>query len=75
MYRLKAVACYIAFHYVTVALLPEMGGWHIFDDALSGLVRLPASASKGPADGSWSAVCVKGQNGRLQPAICLYERS
>ena len=84
VYRLRSVASFYGKHYSAVVLRPEHGGWWSFDDAVSGLVRLPTSGTRGGvlddgcedelADGSWAAVRLKGRMGRLQPSVCFYER-
>jgi len=57
------MVCYYGAHYQAFVLLPDAGGWALFDDASVSLV----------GDGSWRAVREKCRLGRIQPSVIFFE--
>ncbi len=63
LYRPRSMVCYYGAHYQAFVLLPDAGGWALFDDASVSLV----------GDGSWRAVREKCRLGRIQPSVIFFE--
>ena len=63
LYRPRSMVCYYGAHYQAFVLLPNAGGWALFDDASVTLV----------GDGSWRAVREKCRLGRIQPSVVFFE--
>ena len=61
VYRLRSMVCYYGQHYQALVLVPEAGGWLMFDDTRVTCV------------GSWADVRAKCQAGRIQPSVLFYE--
>ena len=59
--RLRSMVCYRGQHYVALVLLPEAGGWLLFDD--SRVTRV----------GAWADVRAACQRQRFQPSLLFYE--
>ena len=62
-FRPLSMVCYYGAHYQAFVLLPDAGGWALFDDASVSLV----------GDGSWPAVREKCRLGRIQPSVIFFE--
>ncbi len=60
-YRLRSMVCYYGQHYQALVLVPEAGGWLMFDDTRVSRV------------GSWADVRRKCEAGRIQPSVLFYE--
>ncbi|KAL4450740.1 hypothetical protein ABPG77_001096 [Micractinium sp. CCAP 211/92] len=60
-YRLRSMVCYYGQHYQALVLVPEAGGWLVFDDTRVALV------------GGWAEVLRKCEAGRIQPSVLFYE--
>ncbi|KAL4450739.1 hypothetical protein ABPG77_001095 [Micractinium sp. CCAP 211/92] len=60
-YRLRSMVCYYGQHYQALVLVPEAGGWLVFDDTRVARV------------GGWDAVRRKCEAGRIQPSVLFYE--
>ena len=60
-YTLRSMVCYYGAHYQALVLVPDAGGWLMFDDTRVSRV------------GDWSLVCRKCEAGRIQPAVLFYE--
>ncbi|KAL4433799.1 hypothetical protein ABPG75_000240 [Micractinium tetrahymenae] len=60
-YRLRSMVCYYGQHYQALVLVPEAGGWLMFDDTRVARV------------GGWEAVRRKCEAGRIQPSVLFYE--
>ncbi|KAL4433796.1 hypothetical protein ABPG75_000237 [Micractinium tetrahymenae] len=60
-YRLRSMVCYYGQHYQALVLVPEAGGWLMFDDTRVARV------------GGWEAVRRKCEAGRIQPSMLFYE--
>ena len=60
-YRLRSMVCYYGQHYQALVLVPEAGGWLMFDDTRVARV------------GGWDAVRRKCEAGRIQPSVLFYE--
>jgi len=60
-YRLRSMVCYYGQHYQALILVPEAGGWLMFDDTR--VTRV----------GSWADVKQKCEAGRIQPSVLFYE--
>ena len=63
LYRPRSMVCYYGAHYQAFVLLPDAGGWALFDDASVSLV----------GDGTWRAVREKCRLGRIQPSVIFFE--
>ncbi|EFN57334.1 hypothetical protein CHLNCDRAFT_21625 [Chlorella variabilis] len=60
-YRLRSMVCYYGQHYQAMVLVPDAGGWLMFDDSrVSGV-------------GGWADVRHKCKAGRIQPSVLFYE--
>ena len=60
-YALRSMVCYYGQHYQALVLVPEAGGWLMFDDTR--VTRV----------GSWADVRRKCEAGRIQPSVLFYE--
>ena len=60
-YTLRSMVCYYGQHYQALVLVPEAGGWLMFDDTRVSRV------------GSWADVRRKCEAGRIQPSVLFYE--
>ena len=60
-YALRSMVCYYGQHYQALVLVPEAGGWLMFDDARVSRV------------GGWAEVRRKCEAGRIQPSVLFYE--
>ena len=60
-YRLCSMVCYYGQHYQALVLVPEAGGWLMFDDTRVSRV------------GAWADVRRKCEAGRIQPSVLFYE--
>ena len=60
-YRLSSMVCYYGQHYQALVLVPDAGGWLMFDDMHVSRV------------GSWADVRRKCEAGRIQPSVLFYE--
>ena len=60
-YALRSMVCYYGQHYQALVLVPEAGGWLMFDDTRVSRV------------GSWADVRRKCEAGRIQPSVLFYE--
>jgi ubiquitin C-terminal hydrolase len=60
-YRLRSMVCYYGQHYQALVLVPEAGGWLMFDDTR--VTRV----------GAWADVRRKCEAGRIQPSVLFYE--
>ena len=60
-YRLRSMVCYYGQHYQALVLVPEAGGWLMFDDTRVARV------------GGWAEVLRKCEAGRIQPSVLFYE--
>ena len=60
-YALRSMVCYYGQHYQALVLVPEAGGWLMFDDAR--VTRV----------GTWDDVRRKCEAGRIQPSVLFYE--
>lgn len=61
--RLRSMVCYYGQHYQALVLVPEAGGWLMFDDTRVTVV------------GSWADVRHKCEAGRIQPSVLFYEQA
>ena len=60
-YRLRSMVCYYGQHYQAMVLVPDAGGWLMFDDSrVSGV-------------GGWADVRRKCEAGHIQPSVLFYE--
>ena len=60
-YRLRSMVCYYGQHYQALVLVPDAGGWLMFDDTRVSRV------------GAWADVRRKCEAGRIQPSVLFYE--
>ena len=60
-YRLRSMVCYYGQHYQALVLVPDAGGWLMFDDTRVSRV------------GAWVDVRRKCEAGRIQPSVLFYE--
>ncbi|PRW39333.1 uridylate kinase [Chlorella sorokiniana] len=60
-YALRSMVCYYGAHYQALVLVPDAGGWLMFDDAR--VTRV----------GSWADVRRKCEAGHIQPSVLFYE--
>ncbi|PRW57724.1 ubiquitin carboxyl-terminal hydrolase [Chlorella sorokiniana] len=60
-YALRSMVCYYGQHYQALVLVPEAGGWLMFDDTR--VTRV----------GTWADVRRKCEAGRIQPSVLFYE--
>ncbi len=59
-YRLRSMVCSSGARYQAFAVLPELGGWVMYDDTTV------------TALGAWGGVLAKCEQGRIQPSLLFY---